>query len=276
MKMINTAGGLFLLTLFFSCRTPRYIYSPAAPPIPFFQQKGESKLAATYANLNGTKNGEPTKNEGYDLQAAYAITDHWALTGSYFFRDEKDYYPFRENNYFDTSKVYYRRRAGDVGGGFFYPLDAKKNVVVDLYAGLGWGNFTIDDKGSDKNYLPYARFYHSRITQWYVHPGLHFFPGRPVSFAFTGRFSFVHYSGISTSYTDEELRYFELDKIKNKTLGFFEPSFILQAGVSGLHWVRAEGSLTLAAPMQDHYPQSRFFCGAIGLCFDLTKLRQKK
>jgi hypothetical protein len=65
---------------FFSCRTPRFIYSPAPPNNPYFREKGESKLAAYYSVGADDDESAEEYNEGFDLQAAFAISNHFALT----------------------------------------------------------------------------------------------------------------------------------------------------------------------------------------------------
>jgi hypothetical protein len=49
------------------------------------------------------------------------------------------------------------------------------------------------------------------------------FPG-----IFYSKVSFVHYGNISTSYTTDELQFYWLDKIKNKTVNYVEPGFNTQ------------------------------------------------
>src|SRR5205809_359634 len=92
----NFVFYLFLFTLIFftACRTSRHVYSPFPANIPYFVKKGESKLATSYSSTDGNvSNGQNKKDEGYNLQAAYAVTDHWALTLGYSNRTEADLYP---------------------------------------------------------------------------------------------------------------------------------------------------------------------------------------
>src|SRR5664279_417084 len=98
---------LIISTCFTSCNTYRYIYSVSPPNNPYFTEKGESKLTAYYSSAG---NDRLTKEyaHGVDLQGAYAISNHWAITTGYFNRREKDNY-FGSYNLFDSSVVRYKR-----------------------------------------------------------------------------------------------------------------------------------------------------------------------
>jgi hypothetical protein len=93
MKIVH----LFLLFTFYfslhSCYTPRYVYSPTAHNVPVLVKKGDSKLAVNYsANLGGNSENVNAvtagTSDGYDLQAAYAFTRHWAIQVNYYHRKE--------------------------------------------------------------------------------------------------------------------------------------------------------------------------------------------
>ena len=66
-----------------SCSSPRFIYSPSPPNNPYFKETGDSKLAAYYSSGGDDNKNTGHKNNGLDLQAAYAISDHWALTAGF-------------------------------------------------------------------------------------------------------------------------------------------------------------------------------------------------
>src|SRR5215208_4400844 len=104
------------------------------------------------------------------------------------------------------------------------PLDKQRTVSINMFAGLAFGKFSFTDKGMDKAGSAYSRFHNSKILKWYVQPSLNAMPGKYFRASFVFKFSFVHYSNIAASYTNDELQYFYLDRIKNKTLAFFEPA----------------------------------------------------
>jgi hypothetical protein len=264
------------ICLFGSCNTPRYIYSPSPPNNPYFKEKGESKLSAYYSSDgdNNTLNDE--KNNGYDIQGAYAIASNWALTAGYFNRQERDFYTNGTYNFFESSAVNYKRSLTDIGGGYFLPLNAKRNISLNVFGGLAFGRFSFTDKGMDKQGLSYGRFHNSRIVKWYVQPSFNVMPGKYFRASFINKFSFAHYGNITTSYTDEELQYFYLDRINNKTVFFFEPTFNMQMGIPKCEWIKIDGGFTFSSdPFEDvSRIEARNFNVSIGLSFDLSKLKK--
>jgi hypothetical protein len=217
------------------------------------------------------------KNNGLDLQAAYAIGNNRALTTGFFERKEKDIYPSGKYNYFDSSIVNYKRHITDFGAGYFISLDRRQSVFFTIYGGLGIGKFSFTDNGIDKARINYNRFHNSAITKWFVQPSFNSIAVNYFRASFIARFSFVRYGNISTSYTNDELQYYWLDKIKNKTFAFVDPTFNLQFGIPPIDWVKADGGFTfLSDPIEEISKiQARSFNASIGLCFDFFKLKNK-
>ncbi|MEJ7672135.1 MAG: hypothetical protein WKF59_05375 [Chitinophagaceae bacterium] len=125
MKTEQLFFAIVLLTSITSCSSNRYMYS-ASPPNPYFKEKGESKLAAYYSSSNDNATTKEFAG-GWDLQGAYAISDHWALTASYFNRREQDVYNYMYSNPFDSSVVKYKRNLFEIGGGYFLSLNQKNH-----------------------------------------------------------------------------------------------------------------------------------------------------
>jgi hypothetical protein len=277
-KKILTAL-VIVVAIFCSCNTPRYIYSPSPPNNPYFKEKGESKLTAYYSGgvARGSSSAMKPINRGSDIQAAYAISNQWALTAAYFNRKERDSYRPGGNNYFDSSIVHYKRHITDFGGGYFVPLDRKQSVFFTVYGGLGFGKFSFTDNGVDKAAVSYSRFHNSAITKWFVQPSFSSFVGNYFRASFIGKLSFVHYGNIFTSYTNDELQYYWLDKINGKTFAFIEPTFNLQFGIPTVDWVKVDGGFTFSSDPFDNISriEARSFNASIGLCFDFFKLKKK-
>ena len=129
MKNKLLLSAIIIVTCLSSCATYRYIYSASPPNNPYFREKGESKLAGYYSSSddNTTTNGTAG---GWDLQGAYAISNHWAVTAAYFSRREKDVYDYISYNS-QSSVVKYKRNLFDIGGGYFVPLNAKKTITFN-------------------------------------------------------------------------------------------------------------------------------------------------
>src|SRR6188474_2639221 len=107
-----------LCIIMISCRTPRFIYSPAPPNNPYFREKGESKIAAYYSTAADENDLQQEYNDGLDLQAAYAVSDHFALTADYFKRNEKDVFKDYDRSLFDSSVIRYDRNLTNFGAGY--------------------------------------------------------------------------------------------------------------------------------------------------------------
>ncbi|MES1218029.1 MAG: hypothetical protein ABUT20_21155 [Bacteroidota bacterium] len=263
-----------------SCHTPRYVYAPSPPDIPYFKEKNDSKISGYYSIGNDQGNGE--KNNGYDIQGAYAITDHWAMTFDQYYRKERDIYNFSEYSLFDTSTVNYSRNITSFGSGYFRKMNRKGTVSFNIYGGVGFGKLTINENGIDDTLAVYSRIYKSNLTKWYLQPGFNFMPRKAFWCSVTTRFVFIKYSKITTSYTLEELNYFRLQSLNGRTLSFFEPSYNMQVDVPHCPWLKINGGVTFSLNVTPNwnenngtYHDSRGVTASVGLTFDPSKIKTK-
>ncbi len=214
---------------------------------------------------------------GLDLQGAYAIDNHWALTAAFFNRREKDIYNSDiYNSPFDSSIVTYTRNLFEFGGGYFIPLNAKKTITFNFFGGMGFGKFSFDDNGLDGNMTNYSRYHTSNISKWFFQPSINFMPGRYVRISFTIKSSYVHYGNIRTSYSATELQYFSLDIIANRTLNFIEPAWDFQFGLPQLPWVKLDLAVSAVSGPPIHQLDVRSNNTSIGLSFDFSKIGKAK
>ncbi len=261
-----------------SCNTYRYIYTASPADSPYFTQKGDSKLTGDYS----FNSGSPVNKfaHGPDVQAAYAIGNNWALTGDYYNRREMDIFGMNSYGPFDSSVINYRRNLSGFGGGYFVALDKGKKITFNFYAGMAFGKFTVKDIGLDTDSLNYSRFYKSQITKWFFQPSLNFMTGEYFRFSFSLPFSYVHYGDILTSYTPDEISYFSLDKIADKTIPFVEPSFDFQFTFSNSPWIKMDAVMSFVPnPFikdENNSLRVRGFNASIGLTFDFSKLKKKQ
>ena len=254
-----------------SCTSRRYIYSASPPNNPYFSKKGQSQVTALYsssgANHDASTNGYA---HGYDLQGAYSIADHWALTAGYFNRDEKNSYNYYSyNSPFDSSVVTYKRNLIGFGAGYFFPLDNQKDIFLNVYGGIGFGKFSFDDKGRISG-ANYSRYHNSNITKWYFQPAVNFSTGDYFRAAVILGSSFVHYGNIQTSYTSTELQNFSLDRISNRTLYFFEPGVNFQFGIPQFPWVKFDLTVNAVSYNSNDILGVRSGNTSVGLTFDLS------
>jgi len=265
-------------------RSPRYIYSPSTPNNPFIQQKGDSKLAAFYSSgHNGNQKNDFSNNtdRGYDLQAAYAFSNHFAVTAGYYYRNEYDEYLKSSNsiydNYFWDSYVHYKRNLTEVGAGYFFPLNDRKTVMLNLFAGFGVANFSINENGTDYSRVAYTRNYSNSFTKFYFQPSINFFVTKYLRLGFVFKTSNLYYRTASTDYSVNEKNYFYLNKIEKRNFMVSEFTGInIQLNHPRYKWIMLEGAITSSGSLHDSLPKARTYNASIGLTFDIEKLIRKK
>lgn len=242
MKLIPFVYFIVAIIILSSCTTNRYIYAPSAPNIPYFNQKGDSKAAAFYSG-SGTESFN-RRSDGFDLQGAYALSDHWALTTSWFYRKETD----RDTriSIFDSSMINYKRKIIETGGGYFISINPKKTITLNVYGGVGVGKFLMSESGK-KSGLSYDRFYNVNVLKWYVQPSLNFMPGKYFRFAFYFKPTFVRYGRYTSDYLPDEYTYFGFQKIHKRMISFSEMGYDLQLGIPKVPWIFIEHSVAFAA-----------------------------
>ncbi len=258
-----------------SCRTPRFIYSPAPPNNPYFREKGESKLAAYYSTAASENDLQDEYNDGLDLQAAYAVSDHWAFTADYFKRNEKDVFSNYNRNFFDSSIIRYDRHLVNFGTGYFMPITNDKKIMFNIYGGLGFGKYSFTDNGFD-NGVNYSRYYNGDISKWYLQSSINFFV-KNFRTGLIGKVSAVHYGDVLTSYSPAELEYYDLHLLPGKTLSFFEATWNMQLTFNKLNWLYLDGGFTFCSEPFDNEInlEARNFNASIGLSIDLSKMNKK-
>ena len=279
MKPTPLIATIILTALISSCSSPRYIYSSSPPNAAYLKEKGDSKLAAYYSagSYQTSPQDQDGYNRGFDVQAAYALTDHWAVTASLFNRKERDAYDQKRASLFNNSTINYQRNLFEIGGGYFTTLDQTKTVGVSLFGGMGFGKFRMFDTGLTEQLDPYDRFHNSQIRKMFIQPALTIMPGRYFRMMIVHRFSYVHYGDISTSYTNDERDYFKLTQIENRTRHFGETTLGLQSALPGANWMSIETSITLSTqPGIDYnWIRARGFNASIGLSFDIAKMLRR-
>ena len=264
--------------LLFSCYTPRYVYSPAAHNVPLLVQKGDSKIGINYSsNLSSKRtSGEQvylSRSNGMDAQAAYAVSNRFALQLNYFYRKEQNGGNY--TSYRDSAVIQYKRKLTELGAGYFTKLHPEGNLIFQVFAGIGFGNFSFTDNGKDGNRLDYSRYHKAGIIKYYVQPALMYQYKKQVAASLSSRFSIINFRDIKTDYTQAEQRNFELDSIARSPVVFWEPAFVNTIGFKKLPGLRLEYQFGMSILMSRRFIDARSFNFSVGIQADLPALLKK-
>ena len=259
-----------------SCTYSRYIYTASPANNPYFTEKGQSKLTGYYSNnadedRNNGDNNTKSKADGVDVQAAYAISKNWALTTSFYHRNEKDFTLESSENHF----VHYKRDLFEVGGGAFLPLNKRKSLTVNFFAGLAFGRFSFTDQNISQGY---DRFHNAAITKFYFQPSFNYILDEYFRIGLILKPVFVHYGNIQSDYTEGEKESYGLNLIENNTVSFFEQEWNIQLGLPQIPWIKLDAALSTTNPFLHDIQSFGSVRGgnvSIGLTFDFSKMKKK-
>lgn len=277
---------LIAIVFLSACTSPRYINSPSAHNAAFLSQRGDFKLSGSatanpFKIFNNLDNEESVDHSyGFDGQAAVAVTNHFMVTASGNYRNEKDKYD--DDDMMDTEDnniVKYNRSMFDVGVGFFTPMGASEKVYFNGVVGVGFGKMSSSD-----DIQPYEqvrhRTYDANTMKYFLHPSFNFFFNDYLRMSIAPRFSLLKLSNIKTSYAGEEEAVLGYSYARTKTFGLFEPSILLQTGFRNNDWLKLDFGFNFATRpftskfKDDSYPdidtynlKSRNFLFSLGLSF---------
>lgn len=260
--------AIFLVSILFtSCITHRYIYSASPANNPYLTKKGNAEVTGYYSS-DGNSNPPKEYARGIDLHGGYAVGNHWAIITGYFNRRERDINTESSSN---NSFISYKRNLIDIGTGYFTSLDKSKELYFNFYGGYAAGKFSFEEDN-------YSRYHESVIHKWFLQPGLNFISKKYFRMSFAGKISFVHYGDIKTTYTSQELTNYGLDRIADKTICFFEPSFNIQFGTRKIPWAKIVFLMSGTSNYQpaNTYLDVRGSNVSLGLSFDFFKHATEK
>jgi hypothetical protein len=204
------------LALLSACNS--HIYVPNTVNEPLLKEKHEFKGSVSLSNF----------------QAAYALTNNIAImaNGQYVsgLRPEVD--DDDDNDLFVDDNT----RGGVIEGavGFFKPLDPKKRMVFDVYAGYGKGSFkTLAGAYENPQGSPLTDYLlRTHFNKYFIQPGIGL--SHPViEAAFTSRFSILKFNSLyagAKAFENDPQRQINYMSIGTKTLPFYEPAFTFRVG----------------------------------------------
>jgi hypothetical protein len=276
MKRWSALLALFFCLVLFSCYTPRYVYSPAAHNVTVFTKKGDSKLAFNYSVNpvdNTVKDSVPVraKARGYDLQAAYAVTKHWAVEASYYHRTERNAGDF-DSNILDSVVINYKRTLTEAGIGYFHLLDHNNHTVFQVFAGIGLGKSTMADNGKDQSRILRNRYHEMNVTKLFIQPAFTVRSRGNFAASLSSRVSVIYFSKIKTNYTANEQDNYKLDSLSYSPRVFWEPAVLNTFGFKKLPGLQLEFQFGFAFLVSKRFVDARAFNFSGGLLFDLPKL----
>lgn len=269
-------GVIFFLAILASCETPRYAYSPTAHNVPVFTKQGDTKLSGSYSSNLDFNDDQSQYNRnranGFDVQAAVAVTDHFAVQGSYYNRRERNYdygsYPF------DSVTINANREMYEVGVGYYKPFGSKQRGIFSIYGGVGFGKMNLKEQGTDHDLMqPYSRYMDARLLKYYLEPAMTFRAGEVFNISLATRFSGLRFRNIQTNYSLQEKQNFNLDSLNRYTWYMVEPCVINSFGFKKLPGMRIEYQFGFSILLSEFDSFNyRPFNFSLGLKFDIPKL----
>jgi hypothetical protein len=233
------ASAVLLIILVFlsSCST---VYVPNSQSVPLFEEKKQAVVMGALAVGD--------QSTGADIQAAYAVTDHFAVMGNaYFGQVVEDWITSIDSNTttFAGENVPYRNF--ELAVGYFTKLGTSDGIF-EVYGGWGFGG--------PRNTIESVREFY-RNNHFFVQPNI---GGRlgAVDVAFSTRINYVLWPEFSEV--------------------FFEPAFTLRFGwekvkfqVQGLISVPFDGygDDLLPSDISADFPAYEFFHTSFGIYFPL-------
>jgi len=256
-----------------SCYTPRYVYSPSAQNIPLIHKKNDLEFSGFYsASLNRFK-GKGDYNRGFDLQSAWAISNHFAVMLNESAQWEKN--GTNDTYYFgDTSRLSYRRNFVEIGLGYFSATRHSPKMQVQVFGGAAFGISDITDRYLSNN-VEADKYHNSNVTKIFLQPALLYSPLKNFSAAFSSRFTAVIFTHIHTNYTAEELDNYLLDSLTVSPVFFWEPAVSYAFGFKKFPVkFRVQGSLSVL--INHRFIEHRSTNFGLGIFADFYKKNKSK
>jgi hypothetical protein len=247
-----------------SCTQPRYVYNPPVRNLHYFQKAGQSKLAAHWATGPSRNDGGTSDayNHGFDLQAAYAVSDHWALMASYYNRKESDNINAFGSSNIQYSEIDYKRNGSEFGASFFTPFSKGSESFFHIDGGIGFANNSLLDKGTFDS-LGLTRNYSDKMFRVFFQPGVYTILDA-FQFGLGARFQWQFFNNIQTDYRLAELQAYSLNGLNQ--LFNLEPYFSIRYGPPSVPWLKGEVQTGFTTVDKGYYVRGGFF--SIGVAVD--------
>ncbi len=211
-----------------SCRT---VYSPNTVHNSLLQEKGEFKGFIAPNNL----------------QAAYAVTDHFGVMAN-------GYY----NSFTSDDKDFHNKgKALELGVGYFNKMP--NNIVYEVYGGAGRFNVRMDESAGAKNF-------DANATKLFIQPGIGWV-NPYVEVGLAPRVSMISYNSPEIrGYTAQEQSSYYFETLATKPHLFLEPAVTVRGGYK---WVKLQLQVGRAFKLSKNQLNYDDGIGSIGLVFNV-------
>lgn len=261
-----TISLLFTFFLLQSCTLFRFAYMPSIQNVPALQKKNDSRLTAVIGN---PMLGNETS---YSIQSAYAVSDHFAITGALngTANNSDELSTTNQNGVVTTTTIKYRRPNFEIGAGWIQALSKDKKVIIETYVGYSKGK----NKISDFKNFSLSRFHNSSTNRFYIQPIISFHPADFITLSGSLRYNTIDYTNIQTDYSTTELQTYRLQQLGTKRFSFLEPCFMISAGIKSAPWIRfqaqSSASYLLGNENLNFYYRESYF--SFGIMIDPVKI----
>jgi len=256
-----------------SCYAPRYVYSPSTQNIPLLNKKNDLEFSAFYAGWLSDFKGKNNYNRGFDAQAAWAMSNHFALMVNENARWEKN----GDNDtffYSDSSSLSYKRNFTEFGFGYFSSIHHNEKMKFQVFGGVAFGSSKISDDYFS-NGVQAGKYHNSSVTKIFIQPALIYSPAKNFSGALTSRFTEVIFAHINTNYTSAELDNYILDSLATSPVYFWEPAVSYTFDFKKIPVkLRLQGSVSIL--LNHRFVEHRTGNIAIGIVADISKRKKVK
>lgn len=250
------------------------MYSPPAVNVPMLSNKGDSRLGVYYAaGISGTNQSsvdlEGSYNRGFDVQAAWAFSKHWAVMLNQSNRYERNIGDYR--NVIDSAIIQYRRSITEFGLGYYLPF-SNGRMCFQVFSGGGFGRFRLRDDGEETGIGLYSRYHRSSVLRFFIQPSIQANIGKNSCVSFTSRFSSILFNSIETDYTLAEQDRYLISNLGSDARVFWEPAFTTHIGFKRIPGFRTEFQIAFAALVSRRFIDYRNLSFNMGVSVDLKKL----
>ena len=265
---------IFLISIsIYACYAPRYVYSPPTQNIPSLNKKNDLEFSAFYAGSINTFKEKGNHNRGFDVHAAWAISNHFAvmLNESVSWENKGVNDSFFSN---DSSFLSYKSNFTEVGGGYFTSAENNKKMQIQVFGGAAFGASKIFDDFIS-NSVQVNKYHYSSVTKIFIQPALIYRLIKNFCTALSSRFTEILFTHIRTNYTSAELNNYILDSISVSPVFFWEPAVSYTLGFKKFP-VKFQllGSLTVL--LNHRFVEHRNTNLGIGLIYSFLKNKEIK